>query len=121
MEAKTKKTIDYKELDGVSEMVDGCDDAMVTYILAEDMRLHKLVIFYDSELFDFDHITPGISEIIKGNYRVSLFKSFAYTLRGGVFKCSKGLRFWAVWLKDIVGFTPDAESTYDCRKSFKKS
>ena len=116
MMPKASKFIEYKDLDGVPEMIEGCDQSIVTYLLTEDMKLHKLVTFYDGHLFDFDHILPGHGQIIKSNYRVSLYKAFAYTLKNGIFKCCKGLQFWAVWLKDIAGFIPDPENTHDCRK-----
>lgn len=120
MTPEIRKPIEYKELNGASEMIEGCDQAIVTYILTEDMKLHKLVTFYDGHLFNFDHIMPGHGHIIKSNYRISLFRAFAYTLKSGIFKCSKGLQFWAVWLRDIIGFIPDPKNTHDCRKQTKK-
>ena len=84
------------------------------------MKLHKLVTFYDAQIFNMDHITPGHSYIIRSNYRISLYKHFAYTLKNNVFRCCQGLQFWAIWLRDIVGFTPDPDNTHDCRKQSKK-
>lgn len=120
METQLAKHIEYKDLNGAPEMIEGCDNAIVTYILTEDMKLHKLVTFYDGKLFNFDHIIPGHGWIIRSNYRICLYRNFAYILKNGIFKSCKHLQFWAIWLRNIAGFTPDPGNTHDCRNQSKK-
>ncbi len=120
MDTQLAKHIEYKELNGASEMIEGCDKAILSYVLTEDMKLHKIVTFYEGSVFNFDHITPGHGWIIRQNYRICLYRSFAYSLKSGIFRCIDHLRFYAVLLRDIIGFTPDPKNTRDLRNQSKK-
>lgn len=110
-----KEAVEYKELNGVSEMIEGCNQAIVTHVLTDDMKLHKIVTFYNSRLFNFEQINVGHSCMVNQNYRVSIFRHFMYVVRDGIFKSYSGLKFFAIWIKDIAGYVPDPENTHDCR------
>ncbi len=120
MEAQLVKQIEYKELNGASEMIEGCDKAVLTYILTEDMKLHKFVTFYEGSVFNFDQITPGHGWIVRENYKICMYRSFVYSFKNGIFSCIKHIKLYAVLLRDIIGFTPDLQNTHDLRNRSNK-
>lgn len=112
--AENCKIPDNKEFNNVNEMVDGCNQAIVTWALNGKGKLCKIVVMYSTNDFSLETATVGASSIIKESRDISLFKHFIYSVRNSLVKRLVHIDYWAVLLKTIPGFTPGT-NVHDCR------
>lgn len=106
-----------KEISNVSEMIQGCNEAMINYALTEDMRLIRMVTFYNSKDSDSEHICSSMAEVCKRQGNISICKTLMYKILSLTKVVKRGINFHAMLFKDIPGYTPDPNCTSDCRTS----
>lgn len=111
-----------KEINNVSEMIQGCNEAMINYALTEDMRLVRMVTFYNSNDSDSEHICSSMAEICKRQGNISICKALMYKILSLTKVVKRGINYHAILFKDIPGYTPDPDLTSDCRthNTYKK-
>lgn len=102
-----------QEFNSIKDVIEGCDEIVITYALNDEMKLCKIVTLYNSREFGEDYIQCGIGETMKAQKDISLFRSIRYYIKDKIIKCSSRLNF-AVLLKTVPGFVP-GENVHDCR------
>lgn len=111
--------MEIKDVSSVSEMIQGCNEAMVSYALTNDMKLIRIVTFYDSNESDYEHINASMNEICKKQGNISICKAFIYRILSIAKVIKRGIEFHTILFRDIPGYTPDPNYTSDCRTTKK--
>lgn len=107
-----------KEMNNVSEMIQGCNEAVVNYALTDNMKLVHMVTFYNSNDCDIEHVCSSLNEICKRQGNISICKAFLYKILSlAKVAKNKSFDFHAILFKDIPGYVPDQDRVSDCRTS----
>lgn len=108
------KDIDCKNMSTVYDMLDGCNEAIVTYALNDKKQLIKTVTFYNRNEFSFESVEASCTYMCESQGDITLKRGFLYKVNSLLNVCKRGIEFYTMMLKDVPGFIPGSD-THDCR------
>lgn len=103
-------------MNDVPGMIQGCDEAMVSHALTDDMRLVRMVTFYNSKDIDFEIVAGAQNRICQKQGNISISKSLLYSIKSLTKVLKRNINIHAALFKNIPGYTPDPDNTQDFSK-----
>ena len=114
-----QETLGNPEVHEINDLVEDCDMVIVTYGLDKNMKMCKVVSFFNNNDIQFEEVSASHGSMMKGSGMISLFRSFLYSFKNNLLK-QLDISFWAVLLKDIPGFNFYGNDICDCRSKHDK-
>jgi len=111
-----KTTLSLPQNGNIQEMTSGCNTAIVSYGLDENMKPCKMVILFNNQDLNAETVQSGANSIMLRNGNISIAKNFMYIFRNGMFKRACG-EFFAILYKNIFGYIPNG-NIHDCRSQY---
>jgi len=104
---KQESPIETQEFKDISTMIEDCPNIVVTYALNDQMKMTKIVTFYDLKKIQMDGIVAGHGWVLRSQGDFRLHRSFLYKIKNKLIKAISYIRFHSVLLKDVPGFVSD--------------